>query len=268
MLSALIDMGFAAAFASVHENGWSTLFGFVLQAKSPEDGRELSIVRFLVSVLEDALTQCCDGLTLFECVQPERPALSLRNTGRWYAYEAYRYSPERHGSYQQDLWYCVLFRSGQYSRHDVPPLPAGPTFTQDYTPQHYRALLYLHSWDMKADPTIFDHPLLSQDPLCDEEREKSPAFREWNISDLSMMEHRMEFATFGGRIREVSSKDESSEGSSEEDTSDLDHSAEDDLSQAGGEWSDGVAEREEEVLGRSEEEWSDDSEEEGGVPIE
>jgi hypothetical protein len=191
---------------------------------------------------------------------------NVQTESRWY-----EDSPGIHGSYQQDLLYCALLRSGLYTQHDIPPLPAGPTFTPEYTPQHYRALLYLDSWDMITDPQILNHPLLSQDPLCDKERELAPAFHDWNIMDLSTMQRRSEFATFVERVWACSSGDEWSNSSAEEESVELDNDrsdglAEDDSREPRIEWSNNAVEEEEE-LQRSGSEWSDDSEDEGGVPV-
>jgi hypothetical protein len=203
-VKAMIDRGLGAEFATTNTNGWNALFLFVLAADSPSTGEELNITRILLPVVGDVFTQDCDSLTLFDRVQLKRPARSWMNDERStkeYNNEAYDTSPKCHGSYQQDLFYCAILRSGLCYLHDLPPLPAGPCFTRRYTPQHYRAMLYLNSWDEKVDPTTFTHPLLSQDSLRDEDRERDPALHEWNIRDLEVMEERLEFATFKKRKR-------------------------------------------------------------------
>jgi hypothetical protein len=195
-MTALLDRGFGADFATTDMCGWNSLPHLVLRAESPDSGEELKMVRILLPVVGDVLAKDCDGLTVFDRVKRKRPALPLP----WR--EDIMGIPYPYGSYQQDLLYCALLRSGLYTLHDLPSLKARPRFTRLYTPQHYRALLYLQTWDEEADPMVLTHPLLNEDPLLDEERERAPAFHEWNLSDLSMMEERLEHAAFLGRVQD------------------------------------------------------------------
>jgi hypothetical protein len=198
-VKAMIDRGFGADFATTDTNGWNALFYFVLAADHPNIGEELELTRMLLPVSDDIFTQDCDGLSLFDRVQLKRPGRSWKKANEFD--ETYDTSRKRHGSYQQDLLYCAILRSGLDFLRELPSLPAGPKFTRKYTPQHYRAMLYLNSWDGDADPTTFTHSLLGQDSLCDEDRERAPAFHEWNIRDLEVMEERLKFATFKRRKR-------------------------------------------------------------------
>jgi hypothetical protein len=52
-----------------------------------------------------------------------------------------------YGSYRKDLWHCVRKRLG-FEDHGEPPLPSRQ-WTFQYTPEYYRALLYLASWDQQ-----------------------------------------------------------------------------------------------------------------------
>jgi hypothetical protein len=267
-IAALLDRGFGANFATTDLRGWSSLFHLVLRAEAPGSGEEFKAACILLPVVGNTLAEDCDGLTLFDHVQRKRPARSWISDNEDETYET---SSKRHGSYQQDLLYCAIFRSGHYVQDAFPPLPAGPTFTEYYTLQHYRALLYLLSWDMDADPTILDHPLLSQDPLLDEERERAPAIHEWKISDLSVMEERLEHATFAGRVQGCFSDSEWSDASADDEPDDLDsdrsiHSAEEDSEELEDGWRNLPVEGDE-VSGDSRNDWSDDTEEEGGVSV-
>lgn len=287
-LPAMIDRGLGTVLAIANHNGWNALFHYVLNATKPDTGEELAAICILLGYQDDIFAQDCDGLTLFERTDIERPERSWANDGgseNWFMeyvreeddYEelvldaCYESSPESHGSYQQDLLYCALLRNGLHTHHEIPPLPVGPTFTDFYRPHHYRALLYLRSWDVIADSTVMANPLLGRDPLCDEEREHAPAFHDWDISDLSMMERRLGYATFTHRRWVISSEVRWSDGSAEEDT----EGSEDGQSHSSAEEDPGESESErmgdladqEELPRRSENEWSDDSGEEGGVLI-
>jgi hypothetical protein len=280
-ITALLDRGFGADFVTVDRRGWNTLFHLVLCAEAPDSGEELEAVRVLLPVFGNVLTVDRDGHTLFDRIGHERPALPDSELDLSTYSESFRH----YGSYQQDLLYCAILRNGPASLHDLPPLPAGPRFNWSYTPQHYRALLYLQTWDEEADPTVLTHPLLNKDRLLDGERERAPAFREWKISDLLMMERRLEHATFAGRVQECSSSDEGTDTSASDESDDLDsnrsvHLAEGDSEESEGGWGTfgrrrpwgirgwrNVPVKEEEVLGGSRNDWSDDSEEEGGVPV-
>jgi hypothetical protein len=246
ILSGMIDIGIGTEFATPDKNGWNVLFGHVLNAASPEASEDFEIVQLLLSVVDDIFARDCENLTMFERIEFERSNRSWmkdfkfvrRRDTRKHCWGAYEHSPEYQGSYQQDLLYCGLFRSGRHTQHDLPPLPAGPTFTTEYTPKHYRALLYLQDWDTEApDPGywLFYNPLLMlrRRPLRDKDRIQAPAFHEWNISDLLMMERRMEFATFREeRVRKCFSEEGWSDISSEDETDDSD---DDSLNQPPGE---------------------------------
>jgi hypothetical protein len=198
-ITALLDRGFGADFATTGVCGWNALFYLVLNAGAPDSGGNLEAVRILLPVVGNVLAEGFDGLNLFDRVKGNTLALQWKHEAEVTKLSMDSISARRYGSYQQDLLYCALLRSGLYSLHDLPPPPAGPRFTRKYKPQHYRALLYLQSWDEKAGPTVLKHPLLNHDLLLDEERERAPAFHEWKISDLSAMERRLEHATFRKR---------------------------------------------------------------------
>jgi hypothetical protein len=200
-IAALLDRGFGADLAATDMYGWNTFFHFVLRTRSPCSGAELQAARILLPVMGNILAEDRDGHTLFDHVKRNRPALPQEHEAAVLELSMDVRSLKRYGSYQQDLLYCALLRSGLYSLRDLPPLPAGPRFTRKYTPQHYRALLYLQTWDKEADPTVLTHPLLSRGPLCDTERRHAPAFLDWDAWELETMEERLKFATFKRRKR-------------------------------------------------------------------
>jgi hypothetical protein len=270
-IAALLDRGFGADLATTDMYGWNTFFHFVLRTESPDYGEELNAARILLPVVGNILAKDRDGHTLFDRLKSNRPALPWKHEAAVLELSMDSRSFRRYGSYQQDLLYCALLRSGRYSLRDLPPLPAGPRFTRKYTPQHYRALLYLQTWDGEAEPTVLTRSLLSQDPLLHEERERAPAFHEWNLSDLSTMERRLEHATFVRRVQECDLDDEWSDTSAGDESDDLDsnssaHSAEEDSEEPEDGWP-SVPVEGEEGSGDSRSDWSDDLEEEGGVSV-
>lgn len=220
-LSTVLDLGLGSEFAVKDQYGWNSLFFFVLHAHPEQPGEILEVTQALLGVVNNVFAQDCDGLTLFEhtkfdtCKQKTPFADKYVDfedmycrTSRYLPDVWYDYLPEIQGSYQQDLWYCALLRSGRYSSCELPRLPPTPYFTIEYTPQHYRALLYLKSWDMDADPSISELPLISQGPSSAEEREFAPSFPEWNLSDLLMMEKRLEHARYWRRVLGVNPEDD------------------------------------------------------------
>lgn len=229
--------------ASTDERGWNCLVYCVLAAKSPRTGKELESLRFLLTSFGQFFAQDNATWSVLNPIEAEMPILS------WPAdleVDTYEQPLRLHGSYQQDLWYCALYRSGLYSSYDIRPPRSRPTFTPAYTPQHYRALLYLDSWDMEEELPALDSVLLNQTPLSDDIKERAPAFEQWDSSHFSMMERRLVLAQPAGRVEEHFSDIESSNG--------------DDLVQ------------QEELDGQNGiddmgNEWSDDPEEEGGVPV-
>lgn len=223
--SAMIYMGFGTHPTFKNHRGrnvFESVFDF---APILDEGIDLQIAGILLPYMIDSSARASnsytifardyDGYNIFERVVAKRSKRSsILNDSLDTEEDASVCSSgledddDSYGSYRQDLLYCVLLRSGLYASYDLPPLPVGPTFTSGYTPQHYRALLYLKSWDMKADPSILEHPLLIQDPLCEEERICAPAFCDWKIFDLSMMESRLDSATFVEELYDSDSEDE------------------------------------------------------------
>jgi hypothetical protein len=104
------------------------------------------------------------------------------------------------GSYNQDLWYCILYRNGLARRFGVPLPPTPPVFNSQYTIQHYCALLYFNTWDFSNDwrQDVLNLPMLDGAFTCRKERETAPAYSEWNLSDLLMMEERLRWAGYLG----------------------------------------------------------------------
>jgi hypothetical protein len=191
VLQLLIEAG--ANAAEVDEDGNNCLFNCVLMARHPADSTELEALRFLLTVFDDIHARDSNGYSIFDSVMVQ-DWTSLPSTG----------------SYQQDLWYCAIYRSGLSSRVEVPPPPSRPVFGARYELEDYLSLLYLDNWNID-----WTHQLVRQYPLTQQQREQAPAFCQWNAADLRMMEERvMPFAP--GQIRELGSADgyssESSDG--------------------------------------------------------
>jgi hypothetical protein len=196
-LQVLIEAG--VDVAEVDEDGHNCLFNCVLMAQDPYKSGEFEALRFLLTIFHDVFARDLDGYSIFDSVM----AQNWNITPSW-------------GSYQQDLWYCAIYRSGLSSRIDIPPPPSRPIFAKKYKPDDYRALLYLDTWNfgLKHERSL-DYPLVHQYPLSQQQREQAPAFCQWNAADLQMMEERvLPFAT--SHIIEIDSADERSWESSDE----------------------------------------------------
>jgi hypothetical protein len=203
ILSMLLDLGLGSEFAATDQHGWHSLFHYVLTfARRPDSEKEFEVIRALLAVIvidkDDVFAEDCDDLNIFERVvkRPKRGWVNDNDNdngvyrgfpGRWY-----EDSPELQGSYQQDLWYCALLRSGRYSCSDLPRISV-PRFTSEYTPRHYRALLY-SNWSREG--TSLSRYRTSLLLAVDEEREETPGFRDWNLPDLLVMERGLEHAVY------------------------------------------------------------------------
>jgi hypothetical protein len=132
------------------------------------------------------------------------------------------------GSYSQDLWYCALYKSGLAPalKRKIPTQSMPPVFNLTYTIKHYRALLYLNTWDVSSwDQDMVTRSLLNNDVICQNEREAAPSFGEWDPSDLMMMEERMSeaiYLTVDDDDQEDDDEDYRSEDDEDEDVEDED----------------------------------------------
>jgi hypothetical protein len=177
-LQILIEAG--VDVAEVDEGGNNCLFNCVLMAQQPSKSAELEALRFLLTVFDDIFARDSTGWSLFDYMVNRELASG------------------KHGSYRRDLWYCALYRSKLCHRFSIPPPPLRIRFTSTYTICHYRALLYLDSWNFQYGvpnhQKFQNHHLVCQSALTAEEREQAPSYHEWNAADLSMMEQRARVA--------------------------------------------------------------------------
>jgi hypothetical protein len=196
-LQILIEAG--VDVAEVDEDGHNCLFNCVLMAQEPYRSGEIEVLRFLLTIFNDVFALDVNGYSIFDRVMVQT----------WNILPAT-------GSYQQDLWYCALYRSGISSRIDITPPPPRPIFSKEYKLKHYCALLYLDTWAFGwKHRRYLDYPLVHRYPLSQQQREQAPAFCQWNAADLRMMEERvLPFAP--SQIIEIDSADERSWESSDE----------------------------------------------------
>lgn len=169
--------------AEVDDDGWNCLFKCVGHSSCAEISNEFEALRYLLTMFEDIYARDWQGRTIFDVVA-DPTSLPI----------------ERLGSYRQDLWYCALFRSGLAQRFNIPLRPGRLIFDHGYRANHYRALLYLDTWRIdKKDQPIIDYSLADKDALSERQREAAPGLREWNTSDLVMMEERIRQAIYADR---------------------------------------------------------------------
>jgi hypothetical protein len=201
-LRILIEAG--ADVAEVDDRGCNCLFICVLKARIPDSSAEFSALRFLLTVFDDIFAREHTGWSLFD-------------------YMVYHeLDSGESGSYRRDLWYCALYRSKLCRRFSIPPPPLRIRFTSTYTICHYRALLYLNSWNflyrLPNHQKFQNHYLVNQPSLTAGERKQAPGYHEWNAADLLMMEQRGSVAnsSSGIYVEEMLSAEGSSRGSSDE----------------------------------------------------
>ena len=189
---------------TVDEYDRNCLFDCTLRASDPQHHAEFTALRFLLTVFDDINARDCYDSTIFDLLL-----------------DADDYPDPDIGSYRHDLWYCALFRSGIALRLKIPPPTWKTTFAGEYKPKHYRALLYLDTWDFLRYRTQPIHPLWRHFPSSAQERQQAPAFHQWNLSDLLMMEERGLYGCYcddRGDLLVYECSDLSSEGSEDEST--------------------------------------------------
>lgn len=173
ILKVLVEAG--VDIAEVDDEERNCLFQCVGSAMSPLRSDEFEALRYLLTVFDDIFARDIEGGTVFHL-----------------ASNASIVGPLSTGSYKQDLWYCALYRSNVPLGVNIPPPPPGPLFSCWYTKEHYRALLYLESWDFESlTCSEADYPLINKDTLSKRDRETIPTLREWDPANLSMMEERL-----------------------------------------------------------------------------
>lgn len=178
ILRLLVEAG--STVAEVDDHGWNCLFSCVEDSCSPRSSKEFEALRYLLTVFGDIFACDESGMDIFDLVDDSK-----------------RHQISPNGSYQEDLWYCALYRSGLALTLNIPKPPMPPVFSSRYNIQHYRALLYLDTWDSR-NKVWFEKtlPLLNSYIISQLERETCPAFGQWNPSDLLMMEERMSRALY------------------------------------------------------------------------
>lgn len=163
-----------ADIGETDEFGKNCLFLCACNAVSPNYHTEFKALSFLLTVFDDIYAQDRSGKTVFD---------ALLDLGFDDSHSAL-------GSYRYDLWYCALYRSGLARRFDIPQPNSKTVFGAAYTVEHYRSLLYLDYWDLLTYFNLQNHHLASHFPSSAEEREQAPAFAQWGLTDLIMMERR------------------------------------------------------------------------------
>lgn len=185
----------------IDDDGWNCLFLCAINAKHPSRPEEFQALCYLLTVSPDIHAKDHYDETIFEILESDSFASST-------------------GSYQYDLWYCALYRSRLASRLKIPPPFRHTVFAENYELRHYCALLYLDSWDYMP-PFKRNHPMPNHFPLSEEERKQVPAFHQWHLPDLLMMEERALYGSCRddrGCISVDEYSDLSSEGCEEEST--------------------------------------------------
>jgi hypothetical protein len=176
ILKVLVQAG--TMIAEVDEDGWNCLFHCAGLSGRHWQSNEFEALRYLFTIFEDIFARDLKGRTIFDVVADVK------------------LNPKPlQGSYRQDLWYCALFRSGLARRSNIPlPPPGSLKFDKWYRPAHYRALLYLDTWEfpLGANKTcVPDYCSVDKKALSEQERHAAPGLSEWDPSDLLMMEERM-----------------------------------------------------------------------------
>jgi len=176
ILEILVQAG--AMIAEVDENGWNCLFKCVVLSARPRHSNEFEALRYLLTIFKDIFARDVKGRSIFDIVVNDE-------TGR----------DDCYGSYRQDLWYCALYRSGLAQRSNIPlPPPGSLKLDTYYRPALYRTLLYLDTWNfpLRFDKTcVPNYCSVDKNALSLQERQAAPGLREWNPSDLVMMEERI-----------------------------------------------------------------------------
>lgn len=178
ILRLLVEAGWTVA--EVDARGWNCLFSCVSVSCAPRSSKEFEALQYLLTLFGDIFARDETGMDIFDLV-----------------YHSTHCHISRNGSYQEHLWYCAFYRSGLALTCHIPTPPMPPVFSSGYNIQHYRALLYLDTWDfwdgVWCEKTL---PLLNSYMISQLERQTCPAFGQWNPSDLLMMEERMSRAFF------------------------------------------------------------------------
>jgi hypothetical protein len=176
ILQVLVQAG--AMIAEVDKDGWNCLFNCVVCSTHPQRSNEFEALRYLLTIFRDIFAQDFKGRSIFDVLADNKPGRDAR-----------------YGSYKQDLLYCALYRSGLAYRSHIPlPPPGRLRLDRDYRPSHYRALLYLDTWEtsiLDNKICVPDYNLIDKKALSQQERQAAPGLVEWEPSDLTIMEERI-----------------------------------------------------------------------------
>lgn len=135
MLKELVKAG---CDVTATDGDWNCLFIWALRANHPEHSHDLEILLYLLDIFPDHLAVDDEDLTVFDHLHDD----------------PYRAMKPGRGSYNRDLWYTALRRSGLETTAEEAARPRKAIYTTTYTPQHYRALCHLQVWNSrKWDPT-------------------------------------------------------------------------------------------------------------------
>lgn len=149
-LERLLSINFSVTETSDPEK-WNCLFVCVLNADVPSDSSELEALRFLLTRFTDINATDASGRTISDHVVNA--------------------DDSNEGSYQRDLWYCALDRTGMLRKlENIHSLRSQkPQFTESYTPLHLYALRYLDGW---SESVLWPQvkAVLKEHPWSEEER--------------------------------------------------------------------------------------------------
>lgn len=203
ILRLLVEAG--STVAEVDADGWNCLFECVFGSWNPRHSKEFEALQYLLTVFGDIFARDKTGKDIFDLVHDSRSRQQSRN-----------------GSYEEDLWYCALYRSGLALTLNIPKPPKPPLFSSKYNIQHYRALLYLDTWKF-LDRVWCERTLPSLDgyAISQLERQTCPAFGQWNPSDLLMMEERISRAFYLTDDSDGFEEDEDEENGDEDNENEL-----------------------------------------------
>ena len=150
------------------------MFKCVAGSRKPWSSKEFKALQYLLTVFDDVFAREKSGMNVFDMIDdPTHWSLGV-------------------GSYQQDLWYCALYRAGLAGRFRLRPPISRPVFDLEYTIEHYCALLYLDNWESSPlGHLLASSRLPSSDIMSQRERETAPGRSQWDPSDLRVMEDRI-----------------------------------------------------------------------------
>lgn len=143
-------------------DGWNCLFFLLEDANDPTTSKSFEALRILLAASADIFARDSTGRTIFDHLS--------RDDGHPFQ-----------GSYRHELWYCALEREGIDTRGYSKSHLHSTVYNRSYTPEHYRALCYLDTWDQRLDPEGFQKQIdgiLEEHPWTEEEAQELSRRRE------------------------------------------------------------------------------------------